>query len=79
MSLDPMDLNLIKRAVTEALDDAGHLNATEMGIRWAGGTAYLKSAQSALGEVLKTHPELDQIGTIKARKSRLDAQLSGQG
>ncbi|MCA0873492.1 hypothetical protein LCL97_21895 [Seohaeicola saemankumensis] len=45
----------------------------------AGGTAYLKSAQSALGEVLKTHPELDQIGTIKARKSQLDAQLSGQG
>lgn len=44
-----------------------------------GGRAYLVSAQSALAEVLKSFPQLDTIGTLSARKARLDSELAGRG
>ncbi|HID67022.1 MAG TPA: hypothetical protein EYP31_01830 [Roseibacterium sp.] len=41
------------------------------------GRTLLESAQSALAEALKAHPEMDRGGNLKARKARLDKQLSG--
>lgn len=43
----------------------------------AEGDAYLRSARAALTEALASNPELDQLGTLKTRKARLDSQISG--
>lgn len=43
----------------------------------AAGLGYLRSARAALDEALKNDPDLDRLGTLKARKDRLDRQLSG--
>lgn len=42
MALDPMDIRLLKRAITEALEDEGRLGETEIGTRWAGGSLVLQ-------------------------------------
>lgn len=78
MALDPMDLNLIKRAVTEALDDAGHLNATEMGVRWAGGTVYLEPGDTnTQGKEIALDALFKKIVSIRNNLRVLEAKING--
>ena len=78
MALDPMDLNLIKRAVTEALDDAGHLNATEMGVRWAGGTVYLEPGDTnTQGKEISLDALFKKIVAIRNNLRVLEAKING--
>lgn len=53
----------------------------ELGLILSGsaGKALLKSARVALAEALKKNPELDTLGTLKARKAQLDKDLKRRG
>ncbi|WP_157705193.1 tetratricopeptide repeat protein [Roseovarius faecimaris] len=39
------------------------------------GKRHLKAAQSALGEMLKAHPEMDPLGAMAGRKASIDVRL----
>lgn len=78
MALDPMDLKLIKRAVTEALAEEGRLGETELGVRWAGGTMLLEPGDtSTQGKEVPLDTFFKKIVSLRNNLRVLEAKVNG--
>ncbi len=78
MALDPMDRQLIKRAVAEALEEAGAAGDVEMGIRWAGGTMVLNPGDpSTQGKELPLDTFFKKIVSLRNQLRVLEQKING--
>jgi hypothetical protein len=78
MALDPLDLKLIKRALTEALEDEGLLGETEMGVRWAGGTMFLEPGDTTTqGKEVPLDTLFKKIVSLRNNLRVLEAKING--
>ena len=78
MALEPMDLKLIKRAITEALAEEGRLGETELGVRWAGGTLFLEPGDTdTQGKEIPLDTFFKKIISLRNNLRVLEAKVNG--